>query len=283
MKKLIISFAIIIATLAASAQVAGDSILRSKKGIPILPKKGDIAIGIDAIPYFNYLGNMFNGTSNNTLNLGSTTLFGKYYLEDNVAIRAAFSIDNYNNIQRAYIQDDQAVILDPLSNAQTEDSYKQIQKEYSIDLAYQIFRGYGRLRGFYGIHAGYEYYRYKTAHTYGNPITGTNQQPTIYAPFSSYDANGARELEYDGGISHSIFGGILGGIEYYFLPKICIGGEITLSGTYDWSTQGNTKSERWNGTSVIEEDIASSPSGRTSSSLYTYRPIGGGIYLMFHF
>jgi hypothetical protein len=281
MKKLIISFAIIIATLAASAQVAGDSILRSKKGIPILPKKGDIAIGIDAIPYFNYLGNMFNGTSGNTLNLGSTTLFGKYYLKDNVAIRAAFSINNYNDMSRAYVQDDQAVILDPLSNAQTEDTYKEIGKNYDFDLAYQIFRGYGRLRGFYGIHAGYGYSRYKEKYTYGNPITGANQQPTIY--YSSYDANGSRELEYDGGINHSIFGGRLGGIEYYFLPKICIGGEITLSGSYDWSTQGNTTSERWNGTSVIEEDLASSPSGRTYSSLYTYRPLGGGIYLMFHF
>lgn len=282
MRKLLISFAIIFVSIATIvAQETGDSILRSKKGVPILPQAGDWAIGADALPYLEYLGNMNNGTSDNTLDLGETILYGKYFLTDNTAVRIAFGISNYNSMSRAEIRDDAAYFQDNLSTKKTQDTYKEIRKDYTLDLGYQMYRGYGRLRGFYGVHIGYDYYRYKEKYTYGNPISSVNQQPTVN--YISYSGTGARTLESDNGIQHSIFGGFIAGVEYYFAPKICIGGEITLTGYNSWRSQGNAKTERWNGSGVAEEDVAGTPRGRTYTSLYTQRPFGGGLYLMFHF
>ena len=39
--------------------------LTSKNGVPILPEKGEWALGIDAVPFFYYFGNMFNGNMSN--------------------------------------------------------------------------------------------------------------------------------------------------------------------------------------------------------------------------
>ena len=47
-------------------QADDDNGDKSKGGIPILPVAGDIAIGAEALPYLEYLGNMFNNTEDNT-------------------------------------------------------------------------------------------------------------------------------------------------------------------------------------------------------------------------
>jgi len=278
--KILILFLTIV-SFSVSAQEASDSILRSKKGTPILPKAGDWAIGADALPYLEYLGNMFNNTDDNTLDLGSYMLYGRYFLTDNTAVRFAFGVEKSNSLSQNYIQNDAANLIDPLSNEKVIDNYKSIDKNLTLDLGYQIFRGYGRLRGFYGFHVGYRYSREKYIYSYGNKITQDNQTPSIY--YSSYTSNNARILDQDNGINQSIMAGLIAGVEYYFLPKICIGGEITFTGYHSWSSQGNSKYERWNGSSVVEEDVLTLPKCRNYSSFYTQRPFGGGLYLMFHF
>ena len=110
-----------------------------------------------------------------------------------------------------------AVFLDPLSQVQTEDSKKTSLSSYGIDLGILKFRGYGRLKGFYGLHAGYSLFREGYFYSYGNPITSFNNTPS--SGFS-YNAEGARLLEKDLRIVNAVAGGIIAGIEYYFLPKI---------------------------------------------------------------
>ncbi|MES2681013.1 MAG: hypothetical protein V4635_14060, partial [Bacteroidota bacterium] len=59
--------------------------LTSKKGEPILPEKGDWAIGIDATPFLNYIGNFF-GTPNSapsfTWLTNNNTIVGKYFIDN---------------------------------------------------------------------------------------------------------------------------------------------------------------------------------------------------------
>jgi len=75
----------------------------------------------------------------------------------------------------------------------------------------------------------------------------------------------------------------LAGVEYYFAPKICIGGELGFGYNYTNYGQSNSTSESWGGTSVVETTDIDSP-GNTYSSLSTYRPATyGTLYLMFHF
>jgi hypothetical protein len=279
MKIKILSILFLAVTLTVSAQ-EGDSVLKSKAGIPILPKKGDWAIGASALPYLEYLGNMFNNTQNNTLKLGNTTLYGRYFLEDSKALRFALSISQSSNLQKFYVADDAALYKDPLSNAKTEDSYKRNLTDYTFNIAYLKYRGYGRLQGFCGAQAGFGFSRTHTYYTYGNPFSTDNTAPTTYNGRLS-----ERVLESDNGITYSVNVGALAGVEYYFLPKICIGGEISLSLSNRWKTQGNSTYERMNNSVVEEFDIADSPKQRVNTSLTTSRPVnyGGSLYLMFHF
>jgi hypothetical protein len=59
-----------------------EQTLTNKKGTPILPAKGDFALGLAASPFLDYFGNMFNGnTGNYSPNLysgGGASLAGKY-------------------------------------------------------------------------------------------------------------------------------------------------------------------------------------------------------------
>jgi hypothetical protein len=280
MKKTIFTIALALAAFAPlAAQESGD-VLVGKKGTPILPVAGDIAIGVEATPYLNYLGNMFNNTSNNSLSLGSNTLYSRYFIADDAAIRIALKIKNTTDINRYYVRDDARIMQDPLSNAQAEDVYTNKNREYTLAIGYQKFRGYGRLRGFYGaqVFAGLAKNSYE--YSYGNPITALNTAPTTH-----WSTGTERTLNGDNGLSTTLGIGGLAGVEYYFAPKICIGGELNLNYSYSKTGQGDSTTEKWIGTNVVEQTTPSSP-GDTKTSLSTSRPgtfVSGQIYLMFHF
>lgn len=57
MKKSLLVIALASATTFASAQD-----MNSKRGTPILPEPGDYSIGIDAVPFLEYFGNLMNGS-----------------------------------------------------------------------------------------------------------------------------------------------------------------------------------------------------------------------------
>lgn len=56
-------------------------------------EKGDFAVSISADPIFNYIGNMFNGSSENTLSGLGSTFSGKYYFSNRFAIEAGMQCD----------------------------------------------------------------------------------------------------------------------------------------------------------------------------------------------
>ncbi len=108
-----------------------------------LPEEGDVTIGINAIPFLKYLGNCFSDAGDNTINakkIGGVpsvgfpvapglqnptiSIFGKYFLTDQTALRLNVGIGIGSKTQRKYVQDDAALAADPLSAAQVEDSYK---------------------------------------------------------------------------------------------------------------------------------------------------------------
>ena len=75
-------------------------------------KEGGFAITFNANPVLNYVGNMFNGTQKNSVapfegldsdNLfGGTTITGKYFLKDNMAVVAGFGFNNSYNVRNNY-------------------------------------------------------------------------------------------------------------------------------------------------------------------------------------
>ena len=97
---------LLLLSLYANSQEISDTILRSKKGIPILPAKNDWAIGADVLPFLQLIGNIFYNVPDNETNVIYQTIYGRYMISNNAAIRANFSISNSQTYERLYVQDD---------------------------------------------------------------------------------------------------------------------------------------------------------------------------------
>jgi len=115
-------------------------------------------------------------------------------------------------------------------------------------------------------------------------MTEINTQPSL-TNFNINISWPRRLLESDYGYNKSIMTGLLGGIDYYFLPKICIGFELSLTLNYKWRSQANMKYEAYNGISIEKVDVATRPKGKNYSSFISEygNLFGGSLYIMFNF
>lgn len=251
-----------------------------------LPKAGDVTIGINAVPFLNYLGNCFGKTKKNNINpaeIGGVpavvgldnptmSIFGKYFLTDQTAVRLNVGIGINSNTQSQYIQDDAAVAEDPLSVDQVEDTYKYRNSGMSIAVGYEWRRGGKRLQGFWGGQAILAYSNSKHFFGYGNAITEVNQTPSDATnpwdrpaglPDINNDGNldrgdiptlaqingignDSRLLMQSDGRSWTYGVGGFVGVEYYIAPKISIGCEMSLNLLWTSGGKKYQKSERYN-------------------------------------
>ncbi len=261
MRKTIITISAIFATFAVFAQ---DETPKQEK--VFFPVAGEIAVGLDGGPVLDYLGNMFNGTQDNILNLNDNRLYFRYFLSDNSAVRAVLGINNNTNVDRFYVRDDAAFFTDPLSQKQLEDVITMKNRDMMLRVGYQQFRGYKRLLGFFGADLGYRYQKNKTMFEYGNEMTTVNPTPT-----TNWGNLSPRTLEQKNGTVNSLFLGAFTGAEYYFLPKMCVGAEFGLSYGANFEKQTYRKQELMVGTIHVEEEVAVDPGSRWSAT-QTYPP-----------
>lgn len=277
MKKILLILSLGILVFASSAQ--NDSLVSNViENNKFLPKAGDIAIGVEADPFINFIGNMFNGTSGNTLNLDNNTLYFRYYLSRSSAIRLSLNIAARSDNDKFYVQDDAAVFADPLSNAQVEDRYISSDRNYNVRLGYQKFYNYNRFRAYYGGDLGYQYSRFKEEYQYGNSMTSLNPSPT-----TQWGNLATRDLKVSNAAIHGIGLNAFVGAEYYFLPKISIGGELGLSYYYGFRGQSYKTQETMVLTQHVEQEVATSPGDISTSFNTDYPYYFGNLYLMFHF
>lgn len=91
--------------IAALAAVAASANAQDKTEVYYGSQQGGFAISLNADPVLNYIGNMFNGKTNNSfgelkgIGIGNdvfsgVTISGKYFLKDNMAIRADLGFNN---------------------------------------------------------------------------------------------------------------------------------------------------------------------------------------------
>ncbi len=275
MRKVIIIIILLFSAYMIQAQETSSTASTSNDRLPVA---GDIAFGIDALPYLNYLGNMFNNTVGNTLTLGSNNIYVRYFLSDDMAVRVIISVADNIIKNRTYVRDDAAFFQNPLSQDKVIDLQKIHNQNYGLTLGIMKTRGYERVRGIYGAQLQYTYGRSQIEYEYGNEMTVANP-----APSSIWGNTTERPLLDDEGYTQSIGGGVFLGVEYYFLPKICIGGEASLMINYQWSSQENIKSELIQNGVRFERDIPVSP-GNKRLGINTLRPATyAGLYVMFHF
>lgn len=206
----------------------------TKSGQVILPQAGDIAIGIDATGVLEYLGNSFNGKTNNSASnifnyndnvFGTNSIYGKYFLTDKTAIRVKLHLGFGSDTQKELVQDDKNVAANP--DARVEDSYKNSNTALGLRVGYEIRRGYGRLQGFYGAEVGLGISSESHTYEYGNIMDKDNGA-------TSNNFNGNANSRYDRATklsSGSTFQGLVGGfagVEYFVAPKLSVGGELGL-------------------------------------------------------
>ncbi len=283
MKQLILFTCIFACSFICTANVQ-DAKPVSKHGIPILPEKGDCGFGLDANPFFNYLAQIFSVGPGNPFPtfhfVDGQSFYGKYYIEDNIAIRGVVRFGYLKDVNSRFVIKDQNE-SDPF--IKVKDTRTQHYTNFSIGADYLIYRGYGRLRGFYGtgLHCGFG--NFNESFEYGNPMNEENPSPTSYNWGNNlpYISNGsARVLEKKEKMGFAISAQALVGAEYFFAPKISIGGEFGFGVFYANYDHRTEKLERWDGGKyeIIENKIMQDKTLLGFDNFAT-----GKIFLMLHF
>lgn len=273
MKKKIISFLII--TGISITAFSQESTLKSKKGVPILPEPGNIALGIDARPFTNF----FNDNSNVRFNfINDNAIYGKYFLDDKTAIRAKVRIGYqvYENTELV-MKDGQSI---PNPNIQVEDIEKDTRTDFTIGLGYEKRRGESRVQGFFGGEVLFTMYDQFTEYDYGNKYSTLNPNPTSHDFGTNIPAPAQRytEIDYSTQYQTSIRGFI--GAEYFIAPKLSVGGEFGWGFGYDFAGEGENELEYWQGGEVQKETIETG--GIKGFDIDTDN-FNGVVFLMFHF
>ncbi len=252
----------------------------------VISLNGYFGIGMDATPFLNFLGNIANNTVDNSLDFNDNTLYFRYFIKDNGAIRMNFNIHSHKSSITYFIRDDDAFINDPLSRKQVEDRRTSFSNNYSVRAGYQhFFYTKNRLKGFAGADVGYAFFKEYYIYEYGNIMNEYNPRPTSVINWNTGAANpqSNRRLENVDKITNTLLAGAFTGVEYIFLDVFAVGLEVgVLYGMGIPGTQYQIN-ETMSGSEHVEETIVTGRDSRTrfieSTKPYTY----GNIYLVFHF
>ena len=264
----------------------------SKKGTPILPQKGDIAIGASATPFLDFLGNV---TKINSTNIFSSTasmsflepskmyIYGKYFIEDNFAIRGKLRIGGTSKTESRFVTKnggDYGIDM-------VEDTWKNSTSNFFLSGGLEKRRGYGRLQGYYGAEAMFSVMgSVNDTYTYGNKISNTYKNPTR-SNFNGNTSGGVYDVNNN---TKSVVGlGLYAfiGVEYFIAPKISIGGEFGWGLGVNQATGATGKLESsyeyWDNTELSVTNKTDVLSGGTSIVSVDTRSSGGQIFIMFYF
>jgi hypothetical protein len=274
MKKYILLLNLIFLMFIAFSQ---ETVLTSKKGIPILPQKGDWAIGIDARPFTN----IFNSNSDMRFDfISDNTLIGKKFIQDNLAHRGKLRIAFHSNEFEEFVMQDGQIIPDPTITV----TDKQTINDMVISLGYGMEKrsGYGRLQAVYGAEVFLNIGSYNESYDYGNSFSMTNPNPNTYDFGYNIPESGKRVIYAEDGTTLGATLRPFLGVEFFVGPKISVGGEFGYGITYSNTGEGKTKVASWDATgNNVKYDI-NKTGGSTGFNIDTDN-FDGAIFIMFYF
>lgn len=305
MKYKITALLLVFACLCGSVMAQEENMTEKKKRKKVeLPQAGDFGLGIDVIPMFSYIGNFFNGTTNNKfnsfggepvigfkepINSPTVSIMGKYMITENWAARANVGMLFTHKSDRSYSIDDAALVENPLSQAKVIDEAITNNTGASFSVGAEYRRGYRRIQGFVGGNLIYAFSKYDKHYTYGNALTNVNQMPSrIEAAEKVQNAPSywtqAYLLDYynDGSAQYVGIGAHIG-VEIFLASHFSLGGEVSINAIWQWGPEVYQKSEGFNmlTNSVEEYTELISPGSRNFS--FGTENLGGKLYLMFYF
>ncbi len=281
----------------ATSTASETIVLKSKKGIPILPEAGEWGLGISANPLLTYGGNFFNGNTNNTSAsfafptnpANNIAIFGKYVIDANTAYRVRFNASVNTTVDKAVITQNE-VNPDPFFPAFTEDFRKSNRQTVVVAAGYEKRRGKSRVQGIYGGELVIGYSGIKQSYEYGNAMSQDFNAPTTNN-FGGNVLQGSTAATIQRKTEEK-FGSILTvgargfiGVEYFIGPKVSLGGEFGYSVAFNNSTRGLITSERWNPAtnSVLETKTDINNNGYFTFVGTSLDNLSGSINFMFYF
>jgi hypothetical protein len=229
MKKVILTLVAVFAFGFANAQD-----LKSKKGENYLPETGDWAISFNADGIFEYVGNSFNGNTNNDAPsvdyIRNNAFVGKKFISEKNAYRVVANLGFGST-----------TVTNP--NGASTDEVKSNGFDLAFGLGKEWRKGKTRLQGFYGADA------LITASSDKNEITTTDATTGTFISSVENKSGLALGLGVQGFI----------GAEYFIFPKFAIGAQYTYRVGFD--VQGKSETTAQVGTApstTIEGGKASS-------------------------
>ena len=276
--------------------------LRAQEEKNYLPEAGDFAISVSAMPIFSFIGNMFNGSTNNALN----KFGGEAYLSDNtfgninplVSITAKYLISNkfgvrinagwlYTNVtDNQFVQDDAALIQNPFSQQKVVDSRNTKNNGVSVMAGVEYRVGKKRVQGVFGGGLVYAAQVGSVSYSYGNAMTPDNQSPsTAYTYGNTPPGFTSARIKntLNAGCRHYFGAVCFAGVEWFFTPKISFGGEVNIAAVYRWGGAVNTTVEGYNTLTMQVEEWTDLTSPSSHGFSFGTGNIGGNINLTFYF
>lgn len=293
MKKIFyLLFAIALTSTSVFAQTSADSVLRSKRGYVILPEANEWALGVAANPFFQYIGNVFNGTSfqdGPTVDYASNpanniAVFGKKMIDAHTAYRARFNVSSGLTINKAAISRDE-VSPDLSAPAFVDDWQKSSSTTVVLTGGIEKRRGKSRVQGIYGGELVVGFTSAKTVYQYGNPFSTDFNTPTTNNFGNNILGGGARKTQEKFG--NTLLVGARGfvGVEYFVAPKVSIGGEFGYMLAFRTTGKSYITSESWNGATNATQSVKTeyySNNGLSSIGIGVDN-LNGSINLLFYF
>ena len=284
----------------ATATFAQDG-LTSKKGEAFLPEAGDWAIGFDGTPFLDYVGNMFNGNTGNSVtanwvqNQQQMTFVGKMYKDETTAYRAKVRI-GFGSTSQNSIHDTSGTTLTGEVTDERSTSYFNLTLGGGIEKR----RGNTRIQGFYGGEILFAIGSSSESYTYGDAGSGLNSNGTAHQPTytSTFDdlsttvdetaitTGGERNVDVSNGstMTLSLRGFI--GVEWFLAPKVSVSAEYGWGLMMQNNGDGETDTEEYavsTGATDLSNIARKHTTGGNSSFGIDNDNNGGVITIMFHF
>lgn len=293
MKRYIVLLALCVIT--ASQALAQDNTEKQ-----YLPEKGDFSLGIDVAPMFKYVGNIFNGSTDNSLDKLSgepitgdiegfniddiapdVSIMGKYMLTNNWAVRANIGLMLRKNTDHSYVKDDEAFLANPLSEEKLVDTRNTNRNGLSAMLGAEYHKGNRRVQGIFGAGVIVGFNQSKTNYKYANALTDINQRPS--SAWETFNDNGYRTLQSK--TASNVFFGLCGsvGVEWFVAPKVALGAEVDLALYYVMGGQEYIVAEGFN-TAKNSVEVRNDINAPGSDAFrFGTDNLGGSLYLSFYF
>ncbi|MCE3007123.1 MAG: hypothetical protein LW884_02070 [Bacteroidetes bacterium] len=262
MKKFTLMMVALVFAGAASAQD-----MTSKRGINILPEAGDFSLSVSANPFLDYVGKFVGSTAGSSssnarfdfLN-GWQMVQGRYFMSETMAIRGGLRIGFGSNTESNYV-------TNAVNNNVEE---KDEESGYNVFLSggVEFRRGnYGRFQGYYG----------------GEVVLGIQGSKTINQTASTTVA-GVNEVETKEGTTLTVGANAFVGVEYFFAPKVAIGGELGWGLFLSSTGDGEITTTPAGGTSTTVDTGGSTTFGVDTNTGYTsFGTANGNLKLSFFF